>query len=188
MSATMPAALHGSTPVSARRRVLAAGVGLLVVGIAAPILPDHTAFLVGATAGWLLWMAGALMLGFALLVLPQRLKIAGLAAALVALACGVYLTLHPTTGAFASALLLAAVLIMDGSFQFALALRLRPFRAWRWMIGSALASLIAAAFLAAGFPARSAQVIAIMLAVAFVSSGIALVALGLMRPTSPAED
>ena len=182
MSASRLAASRGgSTLVTAGRRTLAAGLGLLILGFAAPILPDHTALLLGATAGWLLWMAGALMLGFSLLVLSRSLKVAGIAAALVALVCGVYLTFHPTTGALATALLLAGALIVDGSFQLALALRLRPFQAWRWMIGSALASLIAAAFLAAGFPTRSPEVIATMLAAAFVSSGLALVVLSLTQ-------
>jgi uncharacterized membrane protein HdeD (DUF308 family) len=180
-AALLAASRDGSTLVAARRRILAAGLGLLVLGFAAPILPDHTTLLLGATAGWLLWMAGALMLGFSLLLLSRNLKVAGIVAALVALVCGVYLTFHPTTGAFATALLLAGALIMDGSFQLVLALRLRPFHAWRWMVGSALASLIAAAFLAAGFPARSPEAIATMLAVAFVSSGLALVVLGLTQ-------
>jgi uncharacterized membrane protein HdeD (DUF308 family) len=180
MSAALLAASRASSlPVIACGRVLAAGAGLLVLGAAALVLPGHAALLLGATAGWLLWMAGALMPGFSLLVLGRRLKAAGIPAALVCLACGVYLTLQPTTGALATALLLAAALIMDGSFQLALAFRLRPVRIWRWMIGSALASLLAAAFLAAGFPSRSPEVIAIMLAVAFLSSGGALVALGM---------
>jgi uncharacterized membrane protein HdeD (DUF308 family) len=171
-----------SMPVIARRRVLAAGAGLLILGAAAPVLPGQAAFLLGAAAGWLLWLAGALMLGFSLLVLGPRLKAAGIAAALAGVVCGVYLTFNPTTGALATAMLLAAALIMDGSFQLALAWRLRPFRIWRWMIGSSLASLLAAAFLAAGFPSRSPEVITSMLAVAFISSGVALVALGLSRP------
>jgi uncharacterized membrane protein HdeD (DUF308 family) len=183
-AASLAASPDRSLPVIGRGRVLAAGVGLLILGAAAPFLPSQAALLLGVTAGWLLWMAGALMLGFSLLVLGPRLKAAGIAAALVGLTCGVYLTFHPATGALASALLLAAALIMDGSFQLALALRLRPFLIWRWMIGSALASLLAATFLAAGFPSRSPEVIAIMLAAAFVTSGAALIALGLTRRES----
>jgi uncharacterized membrane protein HdeD (DUF308 family) len=184
MSAALQAASHGGLGlVTARRRTHAAGVGLLILGISAPTLPDRTTQLLGAAAGWLLWMAGALMLGFSLLVLSRTLKVAGIVAALVALACGVYLTLHPTTGAMATALLLAGALIMDGSFQLVLALRLRPIQAWRWMIGSALASLFAAAFLAAGVPARTPEAIAVLLAVALVTSGLALVILGLARPS-----
>ena len=86
-----------------------------------------------------------------------------------------------TAGALAAALLLAGALVMDGSFQLAAALHLRPLAAWRWLLASALTSLSAAALLAFGLPARTPDAVAILLAAAFATTGLALVAASFAR-------
>jgi len=77
--------------------------------------------------------------------------------------------------------LLAAVFVVDGSFQVALALHLRPVKAWRWVLASAFASLVAAALLAAGAPERSQATLGLVLGLAFATTGAALLAIGLRR-------
>lgn len=164
-----------------RRPALAVGVGMILLAAAAVAFPAETALVVGAAGGWLLWLAGALMLGVALVMFTGWLRLLGVAAALSAVGLGIYLTLHPTVGALATALMLAAALIMDGSFQLAAALHLRPLRAWRWLLASALTSLSAAGLLALGLPARSPEAIAALLGAAFVTTGMALVATSFAR-------
>jgi len=165
-----------------RRPALAAGVAMLALAAAAAVFPAETSRLVGAACGWLLWLAGALMLGVALLMFTAWLRLLGAAAALVAVGFGIYLTLvDPTAGALATALLLAGALVMDGSFQLAAALHLRPLAAWRWLLASALTSLSAAALLAFGLPARTPDAVAILLAAAFATTGLALVAASFAR-------
>jgi len=165
-----------------RRPALAVGVGMIVLALAAAAFPATTALLVGAAGGWLLWLAGALMLGVALLMFGGWLRLMGVAAALVAVGLGIYLTFHPTVGALATALILAAALVMDGSFQATAALHLRPLLAWRWLLGSAITSLAAAGLLASGLPERTPDAIGALLCVAFVTTGAALIALSLARP------
>jgi uncharacterized membrane protein HdeD (DUF308 family) len=107
------------------------------------------------------------------------------ATSLVVAACGAAMTLRPELGALATVLILSAALVVDGGFRLALALRLRPLGAWRWVLGSALASLLAGAFLAAGFPARSGPALGLMLAVAWVTTGLGLLALAVRdRPAA----
>jgi uncharacterized membrane protein HdeD (DUF308 family) len=165
-----------------RRALLAAGAVMVLLGLLTPIYPGATSVIVGFAAGWVLWLAGAVMVGVSLLMLPRWLMLTGLAAALAATLAGVFLTFNPTTGALALAILLAAVFVMDGGFQLALALRLRPFAVWRWVLVSAFASLLAAVLFAMGFPDRSPPVIAALLSVALVTTGLGLVALGLIKP------
>jgi len=105
---------------------------------------------IGAAAGWLLWLAGALMIGLSLLVGARRSIGNSLLASLVAIAGGGFLLLHPTAGALAVSLLVAAVLIVDGALELALALDLRPLRVWRWLIASAMASGLAAVAVLSG--------------------------------------
>lgn len=165
-----------------RRLSLGLGVGMILLAVAAVAFPSQTALVVGATSGWLLWFAGALMLGAALLMFDGWLRLLGVVAALAAVGLGIYLTWHPTAGALATALTLAAALIMDGSFQLAAALHLRPLMAWRWLLASAATSLASAGLLAAGLPERTPQAVGILLCAAFATSGLALAATSFARP------
>lgn len=165
-----------------RRPALAAGIGMILLALAAVAFPAATTLVVGAAGGWLLWLAGALMFGVSVLMFGGWLRLMGIAAGLLAVGLGVYLTWHPTVGALATALILAAALVMDGSFQAAAALRLRPLAAWRWLLASAVTSLAAAGFLASGLPERTPQAVAGLLCLAFVTTGVALVAISAARP------
>ncbi|HEY0649735.1 DUF308 domain-containing protein [Phenylobacterium sp.] len=165
-----------------RRPAQAAGAGMLLLAAAALTFPAKTIQVVGGASGWLLWLAGALMLGMGLLTFSGTLRALAVAASLCAVGLGAYLTFNPTVGAFATGLVLAAALVIDGSFQLGAALHLRPLRAWRWLLASAATSLIAALLLAAGGPAHTPQAVAILLAAAFATTGVALIATGLARP------
>ena len=66
-----------------RRAVVAVGLGMMGLAVAAAAFPAETTLAVGAASGWLLWLAGALMFGVALVLFNGRLRILGAAAALV---------------------------------------------------------------------------------------------------------
>ena len=168
-----------------RRPLLVAGAGMVLLGLAAPVFPLATV-VVGFAAGWLLWLGGAVMLGFSLLLAPGRLRLVSIFASLFITAAGVLLTFRPTLGALATAVLLAAAFIIDGSVQTALALRLRPLGAWRVMLASAFASLVAGALLATGWPERSPETVGLLLGLAFVTTGAGFLAVGLSRPPAGA--
>lgn len=172
-----------------RRPALAAGAGMLLLAVAALAFPAETIRVVGAASGWLLWFAGALMLGVGLLTFSGPLRGLAVTTALAAVGLGAYLTFNPTVGALAAVLVLAAALVVDGSFQLGAALHLRPLTAWRWLLASAVTSLVAAILLAAGLPDRTPQAIAVLLAAGFATTGLALIATGLARtaPRGPAN-
>jgi len=164
-----------------RRPALTFAAALLFVGALAVVFPRPTALAVGAAGGWLLWFVGAAMLGFSLLTFTGRARLIGATAALCAVGAGGWITFHPTTGALATAILLASALLADGAGQLAIALHLRPLAAWRWMVASATASLAAAGMLAARAAGLGPEVISWSLALASISSGMALLAVGLTR-------
>lgn len=178
-----PAHLHASR----RRPAAAVGLALLGLAVAVALFPGKASMLIGAAGGWALWLAGGLMLGFALLMFTGPLRLAGAGAALAAVGLGAWLTFHPTVGALAAALLLAAAFVVDGAFQLAAALHLRPLAVWRWMLASALTSLAAAGLLATGLPERTSEAVAILLCAALATTGAALVVLGFTRPTGDAR-
>ncbi|MCR5879276.1 hypothetical protein [Phenylobacterium sp. J367] len=135
----LPPPLFAATP-SRAPTLLLAGLAMVGVGLAAAAHPAPVVIL-GFAAGWTLWLAGAVMLPVALLVSPPALRLAALLSALLVTASGVLLTLRPTVGALTVVIVLVAALVTDGGVQLAMALRLRPLWAWRWVLGSALASL-----------------------------------------------
>lgn len=165
-----------------RRPALIAGVGMLLLAVAAIAFPAETVLVVGVAGGWMLWFAGALMIGVAVVVFTGWLAGLGAAAALGAIGLGAYIMLNPAAGALATAMVLAAALVMDGSFQLAAALHLRPLAAWRWLLASAITSLAAAATLASGAPARTPTTAGLLLFAAFATTGAALIVIGLVRP------
>jgi len=167
-----------------RRPALLAGIAMIGLAAAALAFPTETALFVGAAGGWLLWLAGAVMLGASLVMFTGRLRVGGAVAALAAIGLGVYLLLHPGSGALAVTLLLAAALVIDGSFQLAAALHLRPLAAWRWLLASSGTSLVAASLLAAGLPTRTRDAVVVLLCAALATTGAALVATSFAR-TAP---
>ena len=172
MTLTTPGHLHPDR----RRPAGLAGVAMMLLAVVAVVFPAETTFAIGGAGGWLLWFAGACMLGVALLTFTGGLRWLGVAAALAAVGLGAYLLFNPTVGAVAAVLVLAAALVMDGSFQLAAALHLRPLAAWRWLLASALTSLAAAGLLATGLPERTPHAVAALLAAAFATTGAALIA------------
>ncbi|WP_293677222.1 DUF308 domain-containing protein [uncultured Phenylobacterium sp.] len=187
MSSDEPLDLRAtSTPqAKGRRPGRTAGAGMILLAVAAIAFPAETALVVGGFGGWLLWLAAALMLGVALLTFTGALRWLGIGAAIAAVALGAYLTFNPTVGALATALVLTAALVMDGSFQLAAALHLRPLKAWRWLLVSAITSLGAAALMALGLPQQAPQAVGIVLAAAFATTGAALFASGVLHARRP---
>jgi uncharacterized membrane protein HdeD (DUF308 family) len=170
---TPPHRLH------ARRRVPALAAGIAMLGLAGLSLayPGPAVVTFGGAGGWLLWFAGAVMLGFSLLMFSGHLRIVGCMAALAAVGAGAWLTFNPGTGAIATAMLFVAALITDGAAQLAAALHLRPLRVWRWLLASAVASLAAAALVASGAGQDATVTAAWVLALAFGTTGAALLSL-----------
>lgn len=154
------------------------GCSLAVIGSAAMVWPQLAHLVIGGFAGWLLWLAGALMLGASLLMTGAKSFWPGVVSSLVAVAAGVFLLFNPAAGAIAVTLLVAAAFIVDGAFQLALALELRPLKIWRWILSSAMASVVAALMLAGGVFQGSTPAFGLMAGIAVLTTGLAFMALG----------
>lgn len=163
------------------RPVFLTALAFIVVGAVVTTAPDPAGVALGGTSGWMLWFAGMTILAFWLLLLLGGAPLRGLLiAGAVAAASGAFLFYNPRTGAAAIGILLISTLVMDGGLQLALALKLRPAGAWRWLFASALASAIAALAVSGGMLSDAAPAWAPVLGAALISSGLALVLFGRM--------
>ena len=162
------------------------GVALIVAGLAVAALPEIGSLVVGAVAGWLLWLVGAAMLLVSILVATGKSLWAGVATSLAAVAGGAFLFFNPHAGVLAATLLIAAVLILDGASELVLALDLRPAGVWRWVLASSIASALAAVVIVAG-AVRARDLTALFLGLALASTGVALLALTRQRRIGGAQ-
>jgi len=163
----------------ANRRMLSwLGAALALAGAATVVFPKASTLVVGTVSGWLLWFAGAVLIAACVLVGATGAVRAGVVVGLVAIVAGAFLLFFPMIGALAATILIAAVLIVDGALELALALRLRPLSAWRWVLTSALASVAASVVAVVLQAGRSETLVATLVGVAFACSGLALMTLG----------
>lgn len=158
------------------------GAAIAVVGVLALLFPAFTTYSVELMIGWLLILAGAATIYGAFSVEGTGPFFGDLLFGLLKLALGVYLVMHPTVGIMALTIMLAAIFMIDGAAQLVLAFDVRPRDGWIWVLLSGLVSIGVALLIAAGLPSSSRVALGILVAINFLSTGIALVMLSRALP------
>ena len=131
------------------------GVAIAVVGALALLFPVATTFAVAVMVGWILIFAGAATIYGAFSVEGTGPYFGELLLGLLKLALGVYLVCHPDVGMVVLTFLLAAMFMIDGAVQVALALELRPSDGWVWMLVAGLIAIGVGLLIAAELPSTS---------------------------------
>ena len=117
------------------------GVAMAVVGALALVFPFGATFAIAVMAGWLLILAGGVTIADAFTVEGTGPFFGELLIGLLKLALGVYLVRHPDVSMVLLTLLLAAVFVIDGAAQLALAFELRPLDGWGWLLLSGIIAI-----------------------------------------------
>jgi uncharacterized membrane protein HdeD (DUF308 family) len=149
------------------------GVALTVVGLLALLFPVAATFVVARMVGWLLILSGLVTIWDAFTVEGTGAFFGELLIGLLKLALGVYLLRHPDVSIVALTLLLAAVFMIDGAVQLAMAFELRPLDGWIWMLLAGLVSIAVGLLIAAELPSFSLVAVGIYIGISFLSTGIA---------------
>lgn len=149
------------------------GVAMAVVGLLALLFPVAATLAVIVMVGWLLILAGAVTIWDAFTVEGTGPFFGELLIGLLKLAFGVYLLRHPDVSMVALTLLLAAVFMIDGAIQVALAFELRPLDGWVWMLVAGLIAIAVGLLIASELPGISLVALGIYLGISFLSTGIA---------------
>jgi uncharacterized membrane protein HdeD (DUF308 family) len=178
---TMAQPAQGSRPGQALFDVLAkkndqlfwGGVAMAIVGALALIFPFGATLAIAIMAGWLLILAGAVTIAGAFTVEGTGPFFGELLIGLLKLALGVYLVRHPDVSMVLLTLLLAAVFVIDGAAQLAMAFELRPMDGWGWLLLAAIVAIVVGVLLAAELQAMSQITLGILLGVSFLTSGLA---------------
>ena len=157
---------------AAYRPVFWFGVGTLTFGICAVVFPIFATFAATLFVGTLLLVAGAAMLAGALSIHATGPFFGALLFSLLMTGSGVFLLWNPLAGEAAITLTLGVIFLVEGAYEIAFALELRPHTGWVAMLVSAMASILLAAVIIAGWPGISVAVLGLLIGVNFITAGI----------------
>jgi uncharacterized membrane protein HdeD (DUF308 family) len=153
------------------------GVAMAIVGVLALVFPFEATFAIAVMAGWLLILAGGVMIADAFTVEGTGPFFGELLIGLLKLALGVYLVRHPDVSMVLLTLLLAAIFVIDGAAQLSLAFELRPLDGWGWLLLSGTIAIAVGLLLAAELETMSLVTLGILLGVSFLTTGLVRIVL-----------
>ena len=91
---------------------------------------------------------------------------------LLYLAVGVYMLMNPGPGLVAVVLVLAWLFLVQGVISIFGALQLRPLPGWRWWLFDGIITLLLALMVFSGWPGNSVRIIAIVVGISLIISGV----------------
>jgi uncharacterized membrane protein HdeD (DUF308 family) len=160
---------------------LVEGITLLILGLAAIVLPPLATFAVEILIGWLLLISGIVGL-----ITTFRMRHApgfwwALVSALLGIAAGVVLLRWPLSGMLSLTLILTVFFVIEGvaSILYALEHKRELTGRWGWMLVSGIVDLILASIIFLGLPGTAAWAIGLLVGINMVFGGSALIAMAL---------
>jgi uncharacterized membrane protein HdeD (DUF308 family) len=176
MQATVNASLHEHW-----RLFLVEGIILLILGLAAIVIPPLATLAVEILIGWLLLVSGVVGL-----ITTFRMRGApgfgwSLLSAIIGIAAGVVLLAWPLSGALSLTLILSIFLLFEGIASIMLALQHRHGFSARWglLLFSGIVDLILAGIIFMGLPGTAAWAIGLLVGINLVFGGSALISMAL---------
>src|ERR1700722_15422680 len=165
---------------------LVEGIILLLLGLAAIVLPPIATFAVEILIGWLLLISGIVGL-----ITTFRMRNApgfwwSLLSAVLAIAAGVVLLRYPLSGMLSLTLILTVFFVIEGvaSILYALEHKRELTGRWGWMLVSGIVDLILASIIFLGLPGTAAWAIGLLVGINMVFGGSALIAMALGARTA----
>lgn len=171
---------HDSLSRSLRRHwqlALAEGIVLVVLGMAAILLPLIAGLVVAIVLGWMLFLAGLLGLSTSIAMRQAPGFWWSLLSSVIALAAGTMLLLFPLGGMISLTLLLAGFLFADGVVTVMLAMSHREWEShnWGWLLLNGLLDLVLAIAIFAFMPGVAAWVVGTIIGIDFIFGGVSLI-------------
>ena len=140
------------------RLFLVEGIILIILGLAAVVIPPIATLAVEILYGWLFLISGIVGL-----ITTFRMRQApgfwwSLVSAILGIAVGIVLLLWPLSGVLSLTLILIVFFVIEGvaSIMFALEHKRELSGRWGWMLASGVIDLILAAIIFAGLPGTAA--------------------------------
>lgn len=162
------------------------GIVLLVLGLAAIVLPLIATVAVAIIIGWLLLMSGIVGL-----IATFRMRQApgfgwSLLSAVLGIAVGVLLLWWPLSGALSLTVLLTVFFVIEGvaSIFYGLEHKRELSARWGWMLVSGALDLILGGLIFLGLPGTAAWAIGLLVGINMVFGGSAIISMALLARTA----
>jgi uncharacterized membrane protein HdeD (DUF308 family) len=178
-SAQTDSLFHGRLRTGSRR-LFWVGLAMTLLGVAALIFPVVSTLAVALFAGWVLLTAGGLLVAGAFTIHGTGPFFGALVTGLLFIAGGLFLLFSPMSGAVALTLMMGLLFMFQGAVETYFALEMRPQPGWAAMLLSAIASIVVAALIVAGWPAISLVALGVLTGVNFISTGLGYVVVSRM--------
>jgi uncharacterized membrane protein HdeD (DUF308 family) len=165
------------------------GIVLVILGLAAVMLPLIATIAIAIVVGWIFLLSGVVGL-----LATFRMRSApgfwwSLLSGILGVVAGIVLLRWPLSGAFSLTLVLTLFLMFEGvvSIMFALEHKKELSGRWGMMLVSGVVDLILAGMIYAGLPGTAAWAIGLLVGINMVFGGSALIAMALhARDAAPA--
>jgi uncharacterized membrane protein HdeD (DUF308 family) len=181
MAMNQPAGTVQSTIRAHWTLFLIEGILLVILGIAAIVLPEVATLAFTLIIGWLFLISG----GVGLVTTFWMRNAPGfwwaLLSAVVAIAAGVVLLLWPINGVFSLTLLLIAFFVIEGiaTIMYAIEHKNQLSGRWGWMLASGIVDLILAGIIFAGLPGTAAWALGLLVGINMLFGGTAMIGMAL---------
>jgi uncharacterized membrane protein HdeD (DUF308 family) len=166
---------------------LAEGIILVILGLAAVMLPLIATLTIALVVGWIFLLSGIVGL-----VTTFRMRQApgfwwSLFSAILGIAAGIVLLRWPPRGAFSLTLVLTIFLVLEGVISIMYALEHKRELSGRWgmMMFSGVVDLILAGMIFVGLPGTAAWAIGLLVGINMIFGGSALIAMALHARATP---
>ena len=163
------------------------GIILVILGLAAVMLPLIATLAIALVIGWVFFLSGVVGL-----ITTFRMRKApgfwwSLFSAILGIAAGIVLLRWPLRGAFSLTVILTIFLVLEGviSIMFALEHKSEFSGRWGMMLFSGLVDLILAGLILAGLPATAAWAIGLLVGINMIFGGSALIGMALHARDAP---
>ncbi len=167
---------------------LAEGIILIILGIAAIMVPLIATLAVTIIIGWIFLASGIVGLITTFWARHAPGFWWSLLSAIVAIAAGLVLLAWPITGSISLTLVLIAFFVVEGiaSIMYAIEHRNQLTGRWGWMLVSGIVDLILAGIIFAGLPGTAVWALGLLVGINMVFGGAALIAMA-MAARNPAS-
>lgn len=161
------------------------GIVLVVLGIAAVIVPPIASLAVTIFLGWMLLVSG--IAGLALTFWAREMPGFwwSLVSAVLAIGAGIVLIGWPLQGTVSLTIVVGAYFLAEGvaTIMYALAHRRQLSGRWGWMLAAGILDLLVAAAIIVGLPGSAAWAIGLLVGINLVFGGASLIGMALAART-----
>jgi uncharacterized membrane protein HdeD (DUF308 family) len=157
------------------------GIILVILGMAAIVIPPIATLAVEILFGWLFLISGIVGLVTTFWMRPATGFWWSLVSAVIGITAGIVLLLWPMNGILSLTFVLIAFFAIEGvaSIMFALEHRRELSGRWAWMLTSGVIDLILAVVILAGLPGSAAWALGLLVGINMIFGGSALIGMAL---------